>query len=35
APLSRAGYGNLPEAIETMARNPIKAIEIIQHQRLK
>ena len=35
APLSRAGYGTLPEAIETMARDPNKALQIIRHQRLR
>jgi hypothetical protein len=34
APLSRAGYPSLPQAIETMAREPADAISITRHQRL-
>ena len=34
APLSQAGYPSLPEAIETLARDPTNAISIIQRQRL-
>lgn len=34
APLARSGFGSLPNALETMARDPAKALRLIQNQRL-
>lgn len=34
APLARSGFASLPVALETLARNPVEALRLIQHQRL-